>query len=90
VDEDISAEGMLRGTPAKRPVRTPGKHCFVGQTNDGGHAVRAKGSKRASAILETQRDAIDRVKELNSDNRPAVERVRNTQAGVRNKWRPSE
>jgi uncharacterized protein YdaT len=67
-----------------------GKHYFVEQTDDGKYAVRAKGSKRASNILDTQRDAIARVNELNPDDRPDVERVRNTQAGSRDKWRPAK
>jgi len=66
-----------------------GKHYFVEQTDDGLYAVRAKGSKRASDILDTQREAIDRAKELNPNDRPDVERVRNTQAGDRDKWRPA-
>jgi hypothetical protein len=67
-----------------------GKHYFVEQTDDGRYAVRARGSKRASAVLDTQRDAIARVNDLNPDDRPDVERVRNTQAGGRDKWRPSK
>ena len=54
------------------------------------YAVRAKGSERASDILDTQREAIERVKELNPDDRPDVERVRNTNVGGRDKWRSSE
>jgi len=67
-----------------------GKHYFVEQTDNGRYAVRAKGSKRVSAIVDTQRDAIDRVSELNPDDRPDVERVRNTAAGSRDKWRSSK
>ena len=66
------------------------KHYFVEQTDDGRYAVRAKGSERASDILDTQREAIERVKELNPDDRPDVERVRNTNVGGRDKWRSSE
>ena len=66
------------------------KHYFVEQTDDGRYAVRAKGAERASDILDTQRDAIDRVQELNPNDRPDVERVRNTQVGGRDKWRPSK
>lgn len=66
------------------------KHYFVEQTDDGRYAVRAKGSARASDILDTQREAIERVKELNPDDRPDVERVRNTNVGGRDKWRSSE
>lgn len=67
-----------------------GKHYFVEQTDDGRYAVRARGSKRASDIADTQRDAIERVKELNPNDRPDVERVRNTGAGGRDKWRPRD
>jgi hypothetical protein len=38
-----------------------GKHYFVEQRDDGRYAVRAKGSRRASDILDTQHAAIDRV-----------------------------
>ncbi len=63
------------------------KHYFVEQTDDLRYAVRAKGSKRATDILDTQREAIDRVDELNPNDRPDVERVRDTQNGGRDKWR---
>jgi uncharacterized protein YdaT len=64
-----------------------GKHYFIEQTGDGRYAVRAHGAERASEVLDTQRDAIDRVHELNPYDRPDVERVRNTEAGGRDKWR---
>jgi uncharacterized protein YdaT len=67
-----------------------GKHYFVEQTDDGRYAIRAKGSQRATKTLDTQRDAIARVKELNPHDHPDVERVRNTEAGGRGKWRSSK
>jgi hypothetical protein len=42
---------------------------------------------RASEIVDTQRAAIDRAKELNPNDHPDVERMRNTEAGRRGKWR---
>jgi uncharacterized protein YdaT len=66
------------------------KHYFVEQTDDGRYAVRAKGADRASDILDTQRAAINRAKELNPNDRPDVERVRNTDVGGRDKWRSSK
>ena len=63
------------------------KHYFVEQRADGRYAVRAKGSKRASTILATQREAIARVNALNATDHPDVERVRNTKVGHRDKWR---
>jgi hypothetical protein len=65
-----------------------GKHYFIEQTEDRRYAVRAKGSERASGTFDTQREAINHAHELNPDDRPDVERVRNTDAGGRDKWRP--
>lgn len=67
-----------------------GKHYFVEQTDDGRYSVRGKGSQRVSDILDTQREAIERVNELNPDDHPDVERVRNTAVGGRDKWRSSK
>jgi uncharacterized protein YdaT len=66
------------------------KHYFVEQTDDHRYAVRAGGSDRASAIVDTQREAIGRAHGLNPNDHPLVERVRNTQVGGRNKWRSSK
>ena len=66
---------------------TTKKHYYVEQTDDGRYAVRARGSKRASDILETQKKAIARADELNPAGHPDVERVRNTKRGSRDKWR---
>jgi len=73
----------------RKPMST-GKHYFIEQTEDGRYAVRGKGSERASDILDTQREAIERAKELNPHDRPDVERVRDTKAGGRDKWRSGE
>ena len=67
-----------------------GKHYFVEQTDDGRYAVRAKGSNRASDVLNTQREAIDRVHELNPNDHPDVERVRHTATGSPDKWRSKD
>jgi uncharacterized protein YdaT len=64
-----------------------GKHYFIEQTEDRRYAVRAKGSEHASGIFDTQREAIDYAHELNPDDHPDVERVRNTDAGGPDKWR---
>lgn len=64
-----------------------GKHYFIEQTDDGRYAIRGKGSQRASEILGTQREAIDRAKEINPNDHPDVERVRDTKIGGRDKWR---
>jgi hypothetical protein len=67
-----------------------GKHYFVEQKQDGRYAVRAKGSKRASGLRDTQEEARAYAKELNPDDHADVEHVRNTSGGVRDKWRPNK
>ncbi|WP_081764909.1 DUF2188 domain-containing protein [Robbsia andropogonis] len=51
------------------------------------YAVRKPGSERASAVAPTQREAIQRARELNPDAAIHVERVRNTSVGHPDKWR---
>ena len=65
------------------------EHYFIEQTDDGRYAVRGKGSERASGIFDTQKEAIERAKELNPNDHPDVERVRDTNQGGRDKWRPA-
>jgi hypothetical protein len=60
---------------------------YVERREQGDYAVRRPNSDRASAVLPTQAEAIARAKELNPEGRPIVERVRNTVAGSRDKWR---
>jgi hypothetical protein len=60
---------------------------FVERRPQGDYAVRRGGSDRASAVLPTQREAIDRARELNPRHEPLVERVRYTNVGDPDKWR---
>ena len=60
---------------------------FVERREQGDYAVRRANAQRASAVLPTQAEAIDRARELNPNSRPLVERVRNTTAGGRDQWR---
>lgn len=60
---------------------------FVERRAQGDYAVRRGGAERASAASPTQAEAIARAKELNPNQAPLVERVRNTDAGRRDKWR---
>jgi hypothetical protein len=59
------------------------KHYFIEQNDVGKFAVRAKGSRRASGLRNTQKQAEALVKKLNPNNKPNVERVRNTKGGGR-------
>jgi hypothetical protein len=60
---------------------------FIEQRQEGDYAVRKPSSERASAIAPTQKEAIEIAKKLNPGMAPHVERVRDTNAGGRDKWR---
>jgi uncharacterized protein YdaT len=60
---------------------------FVERRPDGNYAVEKPGAGRASAILGTQAEAIERAKEISPNTRPDVERVRHTSAGKPDQWR---
>lgn len=63
------------------------KQLYIERREQGDYAVRKANSQRASAVLPTQAEAIERARELNPNGRPLVERVRNTTVGGRDKWR---
>ncbi len=60
---------------------------FIERREQGDYAIRKAGSQRASDVLPTQKGAIERARHLNPNATPLVERVRNTDAGGRDKWR---
>ena len=62
---------------------------FVERRPQGDYAVRRRNAERASAVLPTQREAIQRARELNPNTNPLVERVRRPTGGVPDKWRKS-
>ena len=68
-------------------VQTDDEQLFVERRPDGDYAVRKGNAQRASDVLPTQKEAIQRARELNPDRAPLVERVRNTPSGSRDKWR---
>jgi hypothetical protein len=63
------------------------KKIYVERRDEGDYAVRRANSERASAVEPTQKEAIERARELNPGVAPHVERVRNTDVGQRDKWR---
>ena len=63
------------------------KRVYVERRPEGDYAVRRANSERASDVLRTQRDAIERARELSPGSSPHVERVRNTSGGTPDKWR---
>jgi len=63
------------------------KRIYVEQRPEGDYAVRRPGAYRASAVEPTQKEAIERAREINPGVAPHVERVRQTEVGGRDKWR---
>lgn len=60
---------------------------FIEQRKQGDYAVRKPDSDRASVTAETQKEAIEKAREMNPNATIHVERVRNTHVGHRDKWR---
>ncbi|WP_082693697.1 DUF2188 domain-containing protein [Aquitalea magnusonii] len=60
---------------------------YIERRSQGDYAVRKPGSERASDVLPTQGEAINRARELNPDAAIHVERVRNTSVDHPDKWR---
>ncbi len=102
LDEDISIAGLLAGrgdvtrqararsSEIREPpmVRRSGtdKRIYVERRAEGDYAVRRANAERDSDVLTTQKEAIERARELSPGSRPHVERVRKTTASP-GKWR---
>ncbi len=63
------------------------KEFFIEKRDEGDYAIRKPNSDRASDIAPTQKEAIERAKELDPDATIHVERVRHTEGGNPDKWR---
>jgi uncharacterized protein DUF2188 len=59
---------------------------FIERRDDGKYKVLKPDADRASAVTDTQKQALERAKELNPDATVYVERVRKVGPG-RDKWR---
>lgn len=71
----------------ERSVCVAKNEVFVERREQGDYAVRKPGSERASAVLPTQAEAVERAREMHPDAAIHVERVRDTSVGGRDKWR---
>ena len=60
---------------------------YIEKTDDGQFSAKKGGAQRASALEDTQGDAIARAKEIDPKAPVHVERVRNTDVGSPDKWR---
>lgn len=59
---------------------------FIERRPDGRYNVSKPNADRPSAVTDTQKEGIDRAKEMNPDATRHIERVRNVGPG-RDKWR---
>lgn len=60
---------------------------FIERRDTGDYAIRRPGSDRASGVESTQREAIERARQMDPNAIIHAERVRNTNSGRRDKWR---
>ena len=63
------------------------KHYFIEKNDDGRVAVRAESSKRATRLVDTQKEAKAIVKDLNPNDKPNLERLNDTKKGKLPQWR---
>jgi len=64
-----------------------GNDFFIERRPQGDYAVRRPNSQRASAVEQTQTQAIESAQRMNPDAAIHVERVRHTSNGDPDKWR---
>ena len=64
-----------------------GRFFIERREKEGDYAIRRPDSERASGIEDTQREAIERAREMDPNATIEVERVRDTNRGGRDKWR---
>lgn len=60
---------------------------YIERRSEGNYAVRRGGADRASAVEDTQAEAIARARKMDPGVPIHVERVRSTSNGLRDKWR---
>jgi hypothetical protein len=60
---------------------------YIERNESGKYTATKGGADRASAVRDTQAEAIDRAREIDPDAPLHVERVRDTDHGSRDKWR---
>ncbi len=86
--DTTSSRSPILASSTEHPMSDKDKNqLYVERRAQGDYAVRKPGSSRASDVLPTQAEAIQRAKELNPKATPLVERVRNTTGGGPDKWR---
>lgn len=73
-------------SPSERPLRDSDA-LRVQKRDDGRFEVKKRGAKRASAVKDTQAEAIERAKELDPGHSPIAKRVRKSPGAKKGTWR---
>lgn len=60
---------------------------YIERRDDGKYSAKKGGADRASAVADTQADAIEAAKKIDPNAAIHVERVRETEGGAPDKWR---
>lgn len=60
---------------------------YIERRDDGKYKVMRPDADRASAVTDTQAEAIEIAREMDPGKSPDVERVRDTDKGGRDQWR---
>jgi Uncharacterized protein conserved in bacteria (DUF2188) len=63
------------------------REIYVEQRRQGDYAVRRPGSERASAVEQTQAEAVERARGIAPSAAIHIERVRHTNRGRPDEWR---
>ncbi len=70
-------------------MKKKGPDVYIERRPEGDYAVRQEHAKRASAITSTQAEAIAKAEKMFPGVKPDVERVRHTNKGKPDEWRPA-
>ncbi len=62
-------------------------HVYIERRDDGKYKVMTKGAERASAVADTQGEALKVAQKMYPDSAPDIERVRRTSKGKPDQWR---
>ena len=60
---------------------------YIERRDEGDYAIRKPNSERASGVEYTQREAIERARQMDPTAPIHIERVRHTEKGGPDKWR---
>ena len=60
---------------------------YIERGDDGRYKVLRPNADRASAVTDTQKEAIEKAREMNPGKSPDVERVKHTDKGKPDQWR---